>query len=213
MTLGGLFPTTAMPDRAWWHELWPDPDKVIHLLGIASKDVVLDVGCGDGYFTAAIARHARKVIGLDLDPDLLATARSSCEHLGNCDWLLGDAMQLPQLVSVKVDYVLIANTFHGAPDKTGLAREVAAVSKHGARLAVVNWHARPREQTTVLGKPRGPATELRMTPADVQRVIEPAGFQVNQVIELPPYHYAEIFFYQGTTSKGDTGPAGAEHKH
>jgi hypothetical protein len=24
-----LFPATGMPDRNWWHALWPDPDGVV----------------------------------------------------------------------------------------------------------------------------------------------------------------------------------------
>jgi SAM-dependent methyltransferase len=78
----------------------------------------------------------------------------------------GDAYDVAKLVPRLVDYVLIANTFHGVPDKLRLARAVAAVLKPGGEFAVVNWHRRPREKTTVLGKARGPRTDMRMKPAD-----------------------------------------------
>jgi hypothetical protein len=45
----------------------------------------------------------------------------------------------------------------------------------------------------VLGKPRGPKTEMRMTPEDVRKVVEPAEFQLADVVELPPYHYGAVF--------------------
>jgi hypothetical protein len=89
--------------------------------------------------------------------------------------------------------VLIANTFHGAPEKTRLARAVAAVLKPGGRFAVVNWHRRPREVTTVLGQVRGPKTEIRMEPGDVSAAIEPARLKLVGIVELPPYHYGVIF--------------------
>jgi hypothetical protein len=54
---------------------------------------------------------------------------------------------------------------------------------------VVNWYRRPRDQTTVLGQPRGPRTNVRMTPAEVAATVEPAGFKLVRVIGLPPYHY------------------------
>jgi len=92
-----------------------------------------------------------------------------------------------------VDYVLIANTFHGVPDKLRLARGVAAVLKPGGRFAVINWHRRPREQTTVLGQPRGPKTEMRMEPREVADTIKGADLTLTDVIELPPYHYGAIF--------------------
>lgn len=48
-------------------------------------------------------------------------------------------MALSRLLPVGVDYVLMANTFHGVPNKAALVREVAAVLKPGGRFAVVNW--------------------------------------------------------------------------
>lgn len=38
-----------------------------------------------------------------------------------------------------------------------------------------------------------PASAMRMSPQAVQAVIEPAGFQLEQVVELSPYHYGAIF--------------------
>lgn len=196
MTLAGrLFPATVMPDQAWWRVLWPDPDGVVSALHIEPGMMAIDIGCGDGYFTAAIARRVGRghVIGLDLDPAMLQQAQAACEGLTNCSWLLGDARELSQLIRAPVDYAFIANTFHGAPDKTALSRGVAAALKPSGRFCIVNWHARPREETTVLGKPRGPATELRMSPAQTRAAVEPAGFSLESVVELLPYHYGAIF--------------------
>ena len=99
MTSERLFPATVMPDGDWWRALWPDPDAVVRALQIESGMTVVDLGCGDGYFTAAIARRigASRVLGVDLDPQMLARARVACDGLANCDWLLGDAMELSRL--------------------------------------------------------------------------------------------------------------------
>src|SRR5256885_10726930 len=42
----------------------------------ASKDV-LDAACGEGYGSSWLARHARSVIGLDLDAPTVAHARAT----------------------------------------------------------------------------------------------------------------------------------------
>jgi SAM-dependent methyltransferase len=195
MVLDSLFPATAMPDRDWWRALWPDPDGVVQALGIGKGMDVVDLGCGDGYFTAAIARRVGSghVVGLDLDPVMIEQAQAACEGAANCDWLLGDAMELSRLLGAAVDYVLIANTFHGVPDGTALAREVAAALKPNGRFAIVNWHPLPREQTTVLGQPRGPRTGMRMSPEQTRAAVEPAGFMLETLVELPPYHYGAVF--------------------
>ncbi len=184
-----------MPDADWWRALWPRPGAVIAALGIEPGSDVVDLCCGDGLFTLPLAQVARRVLAIDLDPTMLEQARARLVAAGvtNCTFVQGDAYAIAELVPAPVDAVLIANTFHGVPDKDRLARAVAAVLRPSGRFLVVNWHRRPREETTVLGQPRGPKTEMRMAPADVSAAVESAGLKLSSIIELPPYHYGAIF--------------------
>jgi SAM-dependent methyltransferase len=193
--LEGYFPATAMPDADWWQALWPRPDQVLAKIGIASRSRVVDLCCGDGLFTVPLARMASHVIGIDLDPQMvsLARARAEAAEAKNCVFLVGDAYDLAALVTEPQDLILIANTFHGVPDKLRLAEAVVRVLKPGGRFVVINWHQRPREETVVLGQPRGPRSDLRMRPDDVTQVVTPAGLRPVEVTDLPPYHYAAIF--------------------
>lgn len=196
MDSDNFFAATAMPDRDWWQALWPDPERVLRALGIEPKMTVLDLCCGDGYFTAPLAALVQgKVFGLDIDPNMLEKARAEVarQRTSVSKWLCGDANDLTELLSERVDFVLIANTFHGVPDQTSLAKAVADILKPGGGFAIVNWHSIPREQTPVLDKPRGPRTELRMSPEQVCAVVEPAGFQLAHLVDLPPYHYGAVF--------------------
>lgn len=191
-----IFPATAMPDRDWWSVLWPNPDATLRALGIIPDMTVLDLCCGDGWFTAPLAKlTGGKVYALDLDPGMLARAKEEVARAGAtvAGWIEGDARDLPSLLPEKVDFVLIANTFHGVPDQTAMAKAVASILKPGGRFAIVNWHATPREETPVLGQPRGPRTELRMAPKQTRSVVEPAGFELHELLDLPPYHYGAVF--------------------
>lgn len=191
-----LFAGTAMPDRAWWMALWPDPAAIAQSLGVRPAMTVLDLCCGYGYFTLPLAKIVDgHVYALDLDPALIkqAQAEAAQQGISVLAWITADARQVAELLPEPVDFVLIANTFHGVPDRPGLAKAVAEVLKPGGLLAIVNWHPMLREQTVVLGQPRGPETELRMAPDTVQAVVEPAGFQLAQLVDLPPYHYGAVF--------------------
>ena len=195
MTADVIFPATAMPDADWWTALWHDPDGVLWKLGIRPGQSALDLCCGDGHFTLPLCHMVGtrgRVTGLDMDAELLSAAKARIAGL-DCTWIEGDACRVDELVSDPLDVVLMANTFHGVPDKQELARAVARILRPGGLFIIVNWHAVPREKTTVLGQPRGPATDMRMAPEEVSSLVTPAGFLLDQVIELPPYHYGAVF--------------------
>lgn len=165
-------------------------------MGVDSNLTVLDLCCGDGYFTAAFARiTAGKVYGMDIDPEMLKRARAEVESHGvdATGWFCVDCWDVASLMPERVDYVFLANTFHGVTGQTDFAREVASVLMPQGRFGIVNWHAEAREETVVLNQPRGPRTELRMTPHQLQEVVGPAGFTLDQIVELPPYHYGAVF--------------------
>ena len=196
MSGSDLFPATSMPDRDWWSALWPHPEQTLKALGIEPGMTVLDLCCGDGYFTAPLARMVGgKVYALDIDCAMIEAAKAEVARQGASvrQWICADAMALPAHLTEPVDYVLMANTFHGVPDQTGLARAVRAVLRPHGALAVVNWHPAEREDTPVLGQPRGPDAGMRMSPQAVAEVLEPAGFHLLRVVDLPPYHYAALF--------------------
>ncbi len=196
-TLEGFFPATVMPDADWWQALWPRPDRVLAELGILPGiDMAVDLCCGDGLFTVPLARLARHLAAIDIGPRMLALVREKVAAVASgadCEFIEGDAYDVAWLVQRPADVVLIANTSHGVPDKTRLARGAAAVLKPGGRFIVANWHKRPREETAVLGELRGPRTEMRMESEDVAAVVAPAGLKLVRVVELPPYHYGAIF--------------------
>jgi ubiquinone/menaquinone biosynthesis C-methylase UbiE len=190
----GFFPATNMPNADWWQALWPDPSKIIVEMGVEPCVVAIDLCCGDGLFTGPLARIAKRVYAIDIDPVMLNRARSrvAAARADNCKFVVADAMAIDAVVA-EIDYVLLANTFHGVPDQLGLGRAVAAVLKPKGLLGIINWRRRPREETVVLGQPRGPKTEMRIEADDVAAIVQPAGLLLNRIVELPPYHYGVVF--------------------
>jgi SAM-dependent methyltransferase len=195
VVLPGFFKGTEMPTAGWWEALWPDPATVLNQVGIRAGMSVIDLCCGDGWFTLQIAKIARRVAAIDIDRKLLDLAKMRLAESGftNCEFVEGNAYDIAKLVPKPADFVFLANAFHGVPERPRLARAVANALKSGGRFAIVNWHARPREETTILGEPRGPLSELRIAPEETVAAVEPAGFRLDRIVELPPYHYGAIF--------------------
>lgn len=185
-----------MPDPGWWEALWPDPARVLGDVGVKPGSDVVDLCCGDGWFTFPLSRIARSVVAIDIDAALLDMAKIRMAERGgapNCTFIAGDAYEIVALLKEPVDYVFLANAFHGVPDRARLAQAVHDVLKPGGLFGIVNWHATPREKTQVLGQPRGPATELRMTLEQTIVSLEPGGLIFRNHIDVSPYHYGAVF--------------------
>jgi predicted methyltransferase len=197
------FRGTSMPDRDWWSALWPDPTAVLRTAGIAPADTVLDLCCGDGWFTVPMGHlvgETGRVLAIELQDDLAEAARLAV-HQSQASWVhvvQGDAMRLRELVALhlpeaSLDHVFIANTLHGVPDPTAMAAAVFGQLRPGGRFSVVNWWPRPREETQVLGKPRGPGAAMRFSPDQVAAWVEPAGFRRRDTVDVGPFHYCVDF--------------------
>ena len=189
-----LFEGTEMPTAGWWDALWPNAAGVLEAVGLRRDMAAIDLCCGDGWFTLPMSRVAASVVAIDIDRNMLEAARDRLAAAGatNCQFVEGDAYELARHMRGPADFVLMANAFHGVPDQPRLADAIGKALKPAGRLAVVNWHQRRREETTILGEPRGPKSELRMSPEQTIASIEAGGLIFAGLVELPPYHYAVI---------------------
>ncbi len=105
---------------------------------------VLDVACGTGVVARLAAPHVGtngQVVGLDLNPGMLAVARSLPVPQGSIiDWREGDAGSLP-FAGGGFDVVFCQFGFQYFPDRQQASREVFRVlGSHGRLLASV-WRA------------------------------------------------------------------------
>ncbi len=106
------FEGTEMPTAGWWEALWPDPAGVLAKVGLKRGMEVIDLCAGDGWFTLQIAKIARRVAAIDIDPALLDVARKRLSESGvtNCELVAGDAYEVARLWPHEVDFVFMATS-------------------------------------------------------------------------------------------------------
>lgn len=192
------FQNTGQPDWDWWGKLWPAPGETLRKLGLNSGDRLADIGSGNGFFALPAARITApaSVYALDIDESLLAELSHLADQqaIGNITTCTGDARTLSQQLPEPVDVLLLANTFHGIDEQTAFVQQAYESIRSDGRFIIINWNDSPRETTRIAGEPRGPPTELRMSPEATERtVLGPTEFTLADTIQLPPYHYALVF--------------------
>ena len=75
-------------------------DVLADLFGLNDRDVAVDLGCGTGQLTLALAGRVRAVLGVDPEPDMLRRARQAADEAGtgNVTWMLGADTDMPAVV-------------------------------------------------------------------------------------------------------------------
>ena len=99
---------------------------------------VLDVGCGTGAVIELLhGKHpSARCTGLDLTPGMIAVAQA--KGLANCDFVVGDAENLP-FADASFDAVLCSNSFHHYPNPEAFFAEALRVLRPGGRLILRDY--------------------------------------------------------------------------
>src|SRR5436309_661465 len=80
----------------FWAEGEVDLDRVLESVGarIEPSDAVVEIGCGLGRLTRAIAARARSVTGIDVSEEMLTRARQLNAGVENVAWVHGNGTDL-----------------------------------------------------------------------------------------------------------------------
>jgi arsenite methyltransferase len=114
------------------------------LASLKPGETVLDLGSGGGFDIFIVGRKvgpSGRAIGVDMTPEMLATARKNAiayrqqSKLDNVEFRLGEIEHLP-VADNSVDVVISNCVINLSPDKPQVWREIARVLKPGGRVAV-----------------------------------------------------------------------------
>ncbi len=112
---------------------------------------LLDLGCGPGIVTAALAPDVKEVVAYDLTPEMLDKAKRRCKEAGlkNVRFELGRAEQIP-FEEESFDCVVTRLTIHHFLDPHRVMNEVVRVTRRGGKVVVADVVSSENEEEATL---------------------------------------------------------------
>ena len=142
----------ALANR-WWDP--EGPQKPLHVLNPARLDYirerttlrgarVLDVGCGAGLLSEALAREGANVTAIDLAPDLIKIAKLHRLESGvEVDYRLGSVEALAEAMPASFDAIACMEMLEHVPDPAAVIAACATLLKPGGRLFLSTLNRTP----------------------------------------------------------------------
>ncbi len=123
-----------------WREGEADLMRMLGSVGarLEPQDTVLDVGCGVGRLTRALAGRAEHVHGIDVSAEMLTRASANLAGVANVTLHQGDGTGLGPIADASVDAVISLVVFQHIPDPVvtlGYVREIGRVLSPGGWAA------------------------------------------------------------------------------
>ena len=119
-----------------------DPLQIIALTPIRPYEEIGDIGCGPGYLTLPLAKHAYdgKVYAIDPRKEMLDIVRErvASAHLGNVEYVASKRIKVP-LDDEVLDGSVVSDVVSAARRPRSVLKEVRRLLRNGGWLAIIDW--------------------------------------------------------------------------
>ncbi len=112
---------------------------MLEMVSISPNDTLLDVACGGGGVTCALATRLKKATGIDITPPMIEKAKKLQRDLGisNVSWCIGSVMPLP-FPDQSFSLVICRYAFHHFTQPLAVLEEMVRVCCNGGSVMLVD---------------------------------------------------------------------------
>jgi ubiquinone/menaquinone biosynthesis C-methylase UbiE len=170
-----------------------DSEKLIKALNLKPDTILVDLGCGQGNYTLAMAEHIGPdgiIWAVDLWDEGIHSLKetASARGLTQVRPVLADAGQRLPLDNSRADICFMATVFHDlVHDKAheGALPEIKRILKPGGILAIVEFNK--------VDGPPGPPAHVKLSPDELDDLVKPYGFARALETAVGPHNYLTAY--------------------
>jgi SAM-dependent methyltransferase len=150
--------------------------RALRYLGVSDRDTFVDFGCGKGRVVhQAAKRPFRRVIGVEISPDLAATARASLaarSHQHRCrnvEIIVADAAEFRVPDDLTIGYLF--DPFMNQTLDAVLGSIIDSIDRHPRRVRLIYLHSLAGSQVLATGR-------FRLLKEQRSRLLDASGSRV-----------------------------------
>ncbi len=184
--LAGKFGRSYLPGRTW-------KGLAETLLKLMPRQIIADLGAGEGTFSQLLAQRAERVIAVDNSEAMVAYGSQKAMENGfkNLEYRWGD-IQSPPLADEEVDLTFFSQSLHHARKPQQAVREAFRITRAGGRIVILDLLKHDFEQARELYED----VWLGFSEVELYQFLETAGFEDNAITivdrETEPPHFQTI---------------------
>ncbi len=167
-------PKTTAPGKTEGRAAWQKPALVVDQLGDLEGKVIADIGTGTGYFAFRLINKAKKVIAVDIDPDMLNLIELFRDNLDSLQQSKIStrlaATDSPNLEKDEVDIALIINTIGFIEDRTAYLENLRSVIMSGGEVVIVDFKMKRIPDNIA------PPIEYRVSLLELENILVASGY-------------------------------------
>jgi len=184
--LAGKFGRAYVPGRSW-------KGLAETLLMLMPRQVIADLGAGEGTFSQLLARNAEKVIAIDNSEKMVEFGANLAKEHGfeNLEYRLGD-LQSPPIDPTSVDLAFFSQALHHAEKPADAISAAFEIIKSGGRIVILDLLKHDFEDARELYAD----VWLGFAEVEIYQFLEGAGFEKIEIAlvdrEEDPPHFQTL---------------------
>ena len=121
---------------------WPITRPALEQMHIARDENILDVGCGAGWLSRALARTVPegRIVGMDISDEMIRRARAASLQFENLVFIVGQVGEIPWEANFFTRAISVESAYYWPDPAKGLREIHRVLAEKGSAWIVINYY-------------------------------------------------------------------------